>query len=132
MMRADENPLAAYLWKNRVLVVVADNDHRSVASRQRQVLADSREELQERGMMVISVVGELVEVDGVVTDGVDAGDLRRSVGASEAEFGVLLIGKDGGVKLRSDALVDAERLFALIDTMPIRRQEMRIRSHPTR
>lgn len=131
MIRAEDRPLAPYLWKNRVVVVVADSDHRSVASRQWRMLSGAREALLEREMVVVSIMGDLVEVDGIATDGIDATALRRLVGAWEIEFAVLLIGKDGGVKLRSDEPVAAERLFALIDTMPMRRQEMRIRADRT-
>jgi hypothetical protein len=40
---------------------------------------------------------------------------------------VLLIGKDGGVKLRAEEPLPAAEFFALIDTMPMRRREMRER-----
>lgn len=40
-------------------------------------------------------------------------------------FRVLLIGKDGGVKLNSTDVVGPEQLFSLIDAMPMRQQEMR-------
>ncbi len=41
-----------------------------------------------------------------------------------AVFEVLLVGKDGTVKLRRDGVVAAAEITALIDTMPMRRQEM--------
>jgi hypothetical protein len=40
-------------------------------------------------------------------------------------FEVLLVGKDGGVKLRRETPVSASEINALIDTMPMRREEMR-------
>lgn len=40
-------------------------------------------------------------------------------------FKVRLIGKDGGEKLTSSAPVTMTELFALIDTMPMRREEMK-------
>ena len=40
-------------------------------------------------------------------------------------FEVLLVGKDGGVKLRREAPVAASEITALIDTMPMRQEEMR-------
>ncbi len=43
----------------------------------------------------------------------------------KAEFEMLLVGKDGGVKLRRTHLVAASEIIALIDTMPMRRSEMR-------
>ncbi|MEM7059843.1 MAG: DUF4174 domain-containing protein [Pseudomonadota bacterium] len=41
-----------------------------------------------------------------------------------ATFTVILVGKDGGEKFRRDGLVEPAELSALIDTMPMRRQEM--------
>lgn len=42
----------------------------------------------------------------------------------DSGFEILLIGLDGGVKLRQDKVIDAETLFARIDAMPMRRQEL--------
>ncbi|MEO1019351.1 MAG: DUF4174 domain-containing protein, partial [Pseudomonadota bacterium] len=53
-----------------------------------------------------------------------AADLRDAFGVENSDFRVLLIGKDGGVKLRSNEWVSAHEVFALIDTMPMRRREM--------
>lgn len=132
MIRADESPLSPYLWKNRVVVVFVDCHDSPIARRQQQMLSESRGGLIERDMVVVSVVGDRVQVDGRLTDRIEAGDLRHAVDASSTEFGVLLIGKDGGVKLQSDEPVAAERLFALIDTMPMRQQEMLGQSDRTR
>ncbi len=43
---------------------------------------------------------------------------------SEEHFTVILIGKDGGEKYRSDNILTVETLFAMIDAMPMRRAEM--------
>ena len=40
-------------------------------------------------------------------------------------FGVVLIGKDGGVKLESSVPVKTAKLFDLIDSMPMRIHEMK-------
>ena len=125
MIRADTSPLAPYRWNHRVVIVLAGSHDHALAARQQRALADEREGLIERDMVVVSVVGDLVQVDGVGTDRIGAADLRRVIDAATAAFGVVLVGKDGGVKLRADEPVAAERLFALIDTMPMRRQEMR-------
>jgi hypothetical protein len=41
------------------------------------------------------------------------------------EFNILLIGKDGLVKLRSKEVLPASRIFAIIDAMPMRKDEIR-------
>ena len=43
---------------------------------------------------------------------------------ARATFQVLLVGKDGGVKLRRSEPVAVAEIAALIDTMPMRRNEM--------
>ena len=42
-----------------------------------------------------------------------------------AHFEVLLIGKDGGEKYRTDTLLKPQQLFALVDAMPMRKDEMK-------
>ena len=51
--------------------------------------------------------------------------LARLRGDDRPDFEVVLIGKDGGVKARTDDPNALEDLLALIDTMPMRRTEMR-------
>jgi hypothetical protein len=51
---------------------------------------------------------------------------RLELGVDEsAVFEVLLVGKDGQVKLRREQPVATSEITALIDTMPMRRNEMR-------
>ena len=40
-------------------------------------------------------------------------------------FTFILIGRDGGEKLRSAQVVNPDKLFGLIDAMPMRKQEMK-------
>jgi hypothetical protein len=49
-------------------------------------------------------------------------------GGAGQQFGpATLIGKDGGVKARYEALPTLATVNALIDTMPMRQQERRVR-----
>lgn len=47
-------------------------------------------------------------------------------------FRFILIGKDGGIKLSSDKPVTLKQLFALIDSMPMRRYEVKIKTSPSK
>jgi hypothetical protein len=49
---------------------------------------------------------------------------RLRFGVRSGHFQALLIGKDGTVKLRSAEPLPAKDIFGLIDSMPMRRQEM--------
>jgi hypothetical protein len=51
--------------------------------------------------------------------------LRRRFSVAPDKFAVLLIGKDGGVKLRKSEPVERREFYALIDRMPMRIQEAR-------
>lgn len=45
-------------------------------------------------------------------------------------FTLILVGKDGGEKFRSNRVTTADELFAIIDAMPMRRLEMRQNKKP--
>jgi len=50
--------------------------------------------------------------------------LRKRYRVAKGDTTVILVGKDGGEKLRTGDLADLERIFRLIDSMPMRRREM--------
>ncbi|MGB2203635.1 MAG: DUF4174 domain-containing protein, partial [Pseudooceanicola atlanticus] len=58
----------------------------------------------------------------VDTDPDAGGALRNRLGAEG--FEMLLVGKDGGVKMRAGEVIPPETLFATIDRMPMRQREM--------
>lgn len=92
--------LAALRWQARPVVVLGPEAQ--VADLQAHA-----EQLAEREVVIL-------------TDGYGADALRDGQG-----FQVLLIGKDGGIKMRSARPVAAEDILSLIDSMPMRQQEMR-------
>jgi hypothetical protein len=51
-------------------------------------------------------------------------NLRRRFGVNKGTFTVVLVGKDGGVKLERSGPVSLSVIFALIDSMPMRHREM--------
>lgn len=55
----------------------------------------------------------------------EAAAARGDFGVEDGRFAAVLVGRDGGVKFRSGEPVPATDLFARIDTMPMRRREMR-------
>ena len=53
--------------------------------------------------------------------------LRRRFHVGASDFEVILLGKDGGEKLRSKVPITLARLNKTIDAMPMRKQEMKVR-----
>ncbi len=120
------NPLNEYQWQNRLILVFNDSDSEVQAQKQLDKFAGLTPELQERDLLIFRIDDSQVSngLDSKVTD-IEAASLRKSFDIDIEEFAVLLIGKDGGVKLRSEQVVSSQELFALIDGMPMRRSEIR-------
>lgn len=114
----------------RQIIVFATPESQSGKSIQRSVDA-LRCQLIDRDTDVRFVdVTELPDAAAVSTDeerdrqGALA-ELVRLRSDERPDFEVVLIGKDGGVKARTSDLSALEDFLALIDTMPMRRAEMR-------
>lgn len=58
----------------------------------------------------------------------EAETVRRRFGVQPGDFTVVLIGKDGGAKLRSRKPLSMEKLKETIDAMPMRQDEMKAKA----
>ncbi len=123
--------LDKYRWKRRLLLVFAPVKPHPKLVVQRQRLKDAAAGLKEREVTVIEVVQDSVFVDGKLAIELNAKNLRKEFDTTIVEFNVVLIGKDGGEKLRRDEAVQVEEVFKTIDAMPMRQQEMRQRGQKT-
>ncbi len=98
---------------HRLVVVVGQASDPRV-TQQHAALEHDAAALRERDVVVQDITPEAARRD------------RPELGVTaEAAFEVLLVGKDGGVKLRRDKPLAASEITALIDTMPMRRNEMK-------
>jgi hypothetical protein len=121
---AGETALAGHRWENRVLLVFAPDADSTLYLRQQETLSDAEPGLNERDVVVISVLEDIVSMKERPAEPVSADDLRGAHDVLPHQFRVVLIGKDGGVKLRQEEPILAADLFALIDSMPMRKQEI--------
>ncbi|WP_077531109.1 DUF4174 domain-containing protein [Vreelandella utahensis] len=112
--------LSDFQWRNRLILVegASEPDQRVETLRRYAAGIDDRD-------IVWFVAGDqgihsnLEEPDRDLQR-----DVRKTLNAQPGNISVVLIGKDGGVKQRSRGL-DVAGIFALIDTMPMRKREMR-------
>jgi hypothetical protein len=114
------------VWQNnRVFIVFTDASDQRLEAQTNALLAH-RDAIADRDMTAIAVVGDHIKsIYGDVPADTNAKALRaRYQVEAGSSFTALLIGKDGGVKWREQRPADPSELFALIDTMPMRRQEM--------
>lgn len=117
------DPLAAYAWSHRPLVVAAPTADDPGLVLQRTLIGSTSDQLADRDMVVIEIVDGMATVVVGETRSFDGEALLRRLELPTDGFSVVLVGKDTGVKLRSAEPVSAVDLFALIDQMPMRRRE---------
>ena len=111
-----DDPLAIYRGKARVLVVLAADPTDAKLRRQKELYADMKAGAEQRDLALVEALGSSAEATA----------LRRTFGLGEG-FQAMLVGKDGGEKLTSTDPLGPAELFPLIDSMPMRQDEMRKR-----
>ncbi len=118
--------LTSYRWQHRLLLAFATHPSDTDFTLFAESLSARRDAVQDRDL----VVGQIFkrgpsQLGERSLPSEEAQSLRRRFGIRSAKFTVVLIGKDGGVKMVHEGRVDLEAIFARIDAMPMRRQEMR-------
>lgn len=107
-------------WKKRIILVANPEQKSDIIN----TLNRFHDDIEERDIAWFVVVGDNLESN--MTDlgpALSQAVHDRLVTATDQQQ-VVLIGKDGGIKDRSSQL-NLERLFAMIDSMPMRIREMR-------
>ena len=111
-------------WEKRVLLVFVPDEQNAGYQRQQAILQAIKGGLSERDMTVIRAFAD----DHVVVDeqshAQSAASFYQRYTVISDEFRVILVGKDGTIKLDRESAVSGDDLFSLIDSMPMRRQEM--------
>lgn len=109
---AETVDLQEYLWRKRPIVVFADTDADPRFVDQMRLLEERPEELIARDVVVI-------------TDTDPAAKSAVRMKLRPRGFMLVIIGKDGGVKLRKPFPWDVRELSRSIDKMPLRQEEIR-------
>lgn len=111
--------LGNFRWNYRILLLMNPNGSPG-CEEQLKVLRSHTDAMQDRDMLLFVFNGkELLDEHGK----------KCPIGIKEIPSpsfeGVILIGKDGGVKLKKQFPVNPEFIFERIDAMPMRRAELR-------
>ena len=117
--------LSQHLWKNRVILIVSEDN----AAFERQILAFKANEkgMNERSLIVYHL--KSYEYEQVMPKGnvQKSTNLFEKYKQANVSFELILIGLDGGIKLRQRDFLSCEKLFAIIDSMPMRSSELKSR-----
>ena len=120
---ADANPLTAERWKTRPVVLVVAQDGDALLAKVRAALAQTRarEAFRERDMVLYTVVAGAGRRNDQALEAAQTAALLKALQLdARGPSTFVLVGMDGGVKLRSGAGVDLQEVFAEIDRMPMR------------
>jgi hypothetical protein len=119
------NLLETYQRKNRVILVFAPSPENEHYQQQLEHLSNEQEIL-ERDLVLFHIFEEQDSLAGENRlSEKDSEELRQQLNVDKTNFAVVLFGKDGTEKQRWTEPVKSSELFALIDAMPMRKQEMR-------
>ena len=102
--------LSRYLWKNRIILTFAEDEHHPHLIKLKAEMNQNNCEILNRDLLHFHFGN-----DG------KTGNLTTK---NDQSFRILLIGKDGGIKYESNRSVSLIQLFELIDSMPMRQDEM--------
>lgn len=108
---AQEDPLAAYLWEARPVVVFADSIRDPRFQEQMQSLDGRPYEMERRDIVILTD-----------TEPAGAGPLRRKL--RPRGFMMVIVDKDGRIIQRAPHPMSADALMRLIDRTPLRRREI--------
>ena len=121
--------LSQFQWKNRLLFLFAPKrSHPSFDALQNSIAIDQAE-VADRDLVVFEILEsgpsrmDMTDLNSQV-----AQSLRYKFDVRLDQFAAILVGKDGGIKLNRQDETRLDDIFSLIDSMPMRREEMRQKS----
>jgi hypothetical protein len=125
--QAQNTSLDDFQWKNRLLIICSNDQKSAPFEGQLAKISQNKEGYQKRDLKVIILKNQKVDIwNSNENHHLDFHQIVKKLNIEEIQpFQNLLIGKDGGVKLRSNSPISNEKLFETIDAMPMRRREMR-------
>lgn len=115
--------LKAFQWENRVLLLFGPSGQYPAFQEQQRLFENQEAAFAERDLVLLAVAGD--QPVKMKKSQEAAASLRERYRVAPNEFTLLLIGKDGGEKFRSAAPVAPEKIYSIIDAMPMRQSEMR-------
>ncbi len=121
--------LDMYRWKNRLLLVFSPSDTDQTYLELKQALGQAEDKLQDRDMVVFRLFASgRSKANGACLDKDEVSSLYQRFDVPDHSLTVILLGKDGGEKVRQVGQFDLQAILDRIDAMPMRQREMRQRS----
>lgn len=119
--------ISSHQWKERVLIVLTKDSTSDAFKAQVQQFEDHLPGLEERKLQIYlaSPGAYKKNFNANDDDWVPGGSLYTTYKSKDSSIELVLIGLDGGIKLRTYSLTPMEDLFVTIDGMPMRKSEIK-------
>ena len=114
-----------HTWKQRVLVILTENKQDNLYIKQCEAINSQSKGLKERKLVVYHMTPTAYAKGTTELQWTTTAKGYKRYKKTNAPFEIILLGLDGGVKLRQTKLVSLNDLYALIDAMPMRRSELK-------
>lgn len=116
--------LDAYQWKNRIILLKDANLDSDWLQAQLKRLKSNSQELLDREVLLFLLTDTSVYDEKLKQTMLQADSIVTKYGLSNFN-GLVLIGKDGGTKLKKEFIVSPSTIIELIDSMPMRMTEIK-------
>lgn len=116
--------LKKYQWENRLVLIFAENKFSKLLKDQIDLFEKNTAGLKERKLKIYQF-SENDYKDTFDSDWKTSTIKTKEFFTIKEKFKVVLIGLDGGIKLTQKTILSTEKLFAIIDAMPMRKSELR-------
>lgn len=116
-------------WQNRIVLLFTDLEETKLQS-QLKLFAENQSGLNDRKITVYQITADAAKKNG--NDFWEENfktDILKEYQIKKDEFTFILIGLDGGEKMRSTEVVSLKKLFSKIDKMPMRQIEIKDKSY---
>lgn len=120
--------LKSQKWEHRIILILSNDSNSSKTNDQLTQFSNRNSELLERKILIYLITPEsTVILDEFLEEKVVVKDkhLWKKHHSKDEPFIICLIGLDGGTKFTSYEVTKPSEIFDLIDSMPMRRSELR-------
>jgi hypothetical protein len=118
--------LSKHHWENRLILLLTDDLEDENFTNQLKELESGLKDLEERKVLVYQVFQHKMKL-GLDKDAnwTAATNMYKKYNKKDSPFELYLIGLDGKIKLEDHTCISIDKILDLIDSMPMRKSEIR-------
>lgn len=116
--------LSQHQWRDRLLILVADDPQDGDLRGQLRALEQEQAEVEDRDLRILHLTADEGWLDRRPLSIEETRHLQHLLDVAPGQRQLILIGLDGEIKRRSELSTDLSEVFAQIDAMPMRRAEL--------